>query len=147
MKRLSKASLLGELPRCKREFPRTFGRGSRTEKLMNKLSLKMKLAVGLGSPLAILVALGIVAYNSVGQLGELAHRVEEVTANRDRSSRIETAVEKQTTGVRGFLLAGNEDRLKHDEEGKQEFTDNLDKLAQKLDTEEGKKLHAKIGHA
>jgi methyl-accepting chemotaxis protein len=107
----------------------------------------MKLAVGLGSPLAILVALGIVAYNSVGQLGELSHRVEEVTANRDMSSRIETAVEKQTAGVRGFLLAGGEDRLKQDKEGKQEFSENLDKLAQKLDTEEGKKLHAKIGHA
>src|SRR5207245_2241660 len=27
------------------------------------------------------------------------------------------------------------------------FIDNLDRLAQKLDTEEGKNLHAKIGHA
>ncbi len=114
---------------------------------MNKLSLKMKLGVGLGSPLAILMAMGIVSYKSVGQLEELSHRVEEVTSNRDMSSKIETAVEKQTTGVRGFLLAGKEDRLKPDEEGKQEFTDSMYKLAQSLDTEEGKKLHATIGRA
>jgi methyl-accepting chemotaxis protein len=114
---------------------------------MSKLSLRMKLGVGLGSPLAILVAIGIVAYNSIGQLGDLSERVEDVTARQDMSSKLETAVEKQTSGVRGFLLTGDNDRLKYDEEGKQEFTDNLDKLGKKLDTEEGKKLHGKISHA
>ncbi len=35
---------------------------------MNKLSLKTKLGVGFGSLLIILTAMGLVAYNAVGQL-------------------------------------------------------------------------------
>ncbi len=111
---------------------------------MNKLSLKIKLGVGFGSLLLILMAMGFMAYNSVGQLADISNRVDDIMTKKDMSSQIESALEKQTTGVRGFLLAGKEDLLKHDEEGKQDFASNMDALGKMLVTEEGRKLHAEI---
>ena len=112
---------------------------------MNKLSLKMKLGLGFGSLLIILLAMGLMAYSSVGRLADISHRVDLVMTKKDLSSQIEAAIEKQSTGIRGFLLAGKEDLLKQDEDGKREFADNMEKLAQQLLTyEEGKKIQAEI---
>ena len=111
---------------------------------MNKLSLRMKLSLGFGSLSAILAAMGCLAYTSVGQLADTASRSEQIATRIYLASQIETAVEKQTTGVRGFLLAGKEDLLKHDTEGKQQFAESMDKLSKLLLLEEGKKFHAEI---
>jgi methyl-accepting chemotaxis protein len=108
---------------------------------MNRLSLKMKLGVAFGSMLAILVAMGFVAYDSVGRLADISHRADDIMTKKDLSSQIEAAIEKQTTGVRGFLLSGREDTLQHDEEGKQEFADGMEKLPRLLVLKEGKKLY------
>ncbi|MGA7078241.1 MAG: methyl-accepting chemotaxis protein [Terriglobales bacterium] len=112
--------------------------------MMQKMSLKTKLAVGFGSLLIILTAMGVVAFKAVGQLAEISNRVDEIMTKKDMSSQIEAAMEKQTTGIRGFLLAGREDLLKHDDEGKAEFAENMDRLGKLLVTEEGKRLHAEI---
>jgi methyl-accepting chemotaxis protein len=114
---------------------------------MNRLSLKMKLALSFGGMLVILVTMGFVAYDSVGRQAEIAHRVDDIMTKKDLASQIEAAVEKQTTGVRGFLLSGKEDTLQHDEEGKQEFADNMEKLPKLLILEEGKKLYVEIRHS
>jgi methyl-accepting chemotaxis protein len=111
---------------------------------MNRLSLKMKLGVGFGSLLLILAVLGTVAFNAVGELTEISGRVVRMMAKKDMATQIEASVEKQTTGVRGFLLAGKEDLLKHDEEGKQEYSENMEKMRQTIVTEEGKRLHGEI---
>src|SRR5579864_8597777 len=117
------------------------------EGFMNKLSLKMKLAVGFGGLLLILVAMGFMAYRSVGRLADISNQVDEAMVKKDMASQIEAAIEKQSSGVRGFLLAGNEDLLKHDEEGRKQFADNMEKLGKLLTHEEGKKLHAEILHS
>jgi methyl-accepting chemotaxis protein len=111
---------------------------------MNKLSLKVKLGLGFGVLLFILVVVASVSYNSVGQLTDISRRTDDIMTKKDMSSQIEAALEKQTTGIRGFLLTGKEDLLKHDEEGKQEFADNMEKLGKMLVTDEGKRLHAEI---
>jgi methyl-accepting chemotaxis protein len=111
---------------------------------MNRLSLKVKLGMGFGSVLLMLAIMGIVSYNAVGELTEISDRVVKMMAKKDISSQIEASIEKQSTGIRGFLLAGKEDLLKHDEEGKQEYSENMEKLRQTLYTEEGKKFHAEI---
>jgi len=107
----------------------------------------MKLAVGFGGLLLILVAMGFLAYSSVGRLAHISNQVDEVMIKKDMASQIEAAIEKQSSGVRGFLLAGNEDLLKHDEEGRKQFADNMEKLGKLLTHEEGKKLHAEILHS
>jgi CHASE3 domain sensor protein len=56
----------------------------------------------------------------VSQLVEASDEVDQLMAKKDMASVVEGSIEKQTTGVRGFLLLGREDMLKHDEEGKQE---------------------------
>jgi methyl-accepting chemotaxis protein len=113
-------------------------------KHMNKLSLKIKLGLGFGSLLLILVATGGVAYFSVGRLAETAQQVDGITVEKDMSSQIETGIEKQSAGIRGFLLCGKEDLLKRDEEGKQQFAENMQKLNKLVTREEGKKLLAQI---
>jgi CHASE3 domain sensor protein len=65
-------------------------------------------------------------------------------AKKDMASLLEAGVEKQSTGIRGFLLSGRDDSLLHDEEGKKEFSENMEKLRQTIVTEEGKRLHGEI---
>ena len=114
---------------------------------MNNLSLKMKLGLGFGGLLLILVAIGFVAYNSVGRLADSSNQVDETMIKKDLSSEIEAAIEKQSTGIRGFLLAGKEDLLKHDEDGKRQYNDCMEKLGKLLTHDEGKKLQAEIAHS
>lgn len=115
--------------------------------VMNSLSLKMKLGVGFGTLLLTLIAMGVLAYNSFGQLVNISGRVDLIMVKKDMSSRIETSIEKQSTGIRGYLLVGREDLLQQDEEGKQAFAENMENLAKLLITDEGKRLHAEIRRA
>jgi len=111
---------------------------------MNKLSLRMKLGLGSGNLLLFLAAMGYLAYNSVGQLADIAARAEQVMVKSNLASQIEAAMEKQTAGIRGFLLVGKEDLLKHDDEGKRQFAESMDKLSNLLVLDESKKLQADI---
>ncbi len=111
---------------------------------MKRLSLKIKLGIGFGSLLLILLSMGIVAYQSVRELREISGLVVQMMAKKDMASLIEASIEKQTTAIRGFLLAGDEGLLKHDEEGKEQFAENMEKLRKAIVTEEGKRLHGEI---
>jgi methyl-accepting chemotaxis protein len=111
---------------------------------MKKLSLRMKLGLGSGNLSLFLVAMGYLAYSSVGQLAEISARADEVMVKTNLASQLEAAMEKQTAGIRGFLLVGKEELLKHDEEGKQQFAGSMDKLSRLLVLEESKKLQAEI---
>jgi methyl-accepting chemotaxis protein len=113
-------------------------------KLMSKLTLKMKLGLGFGSLLLILMVLGVVAYDSVGQLADISDQVDKIMAKKDMASQIEAGIEKQTTAVRGFLLAPKEELLKHDEEGKKQYIENMEKLGKLLSYEEAKQIFAEI---
>jgi methyl-accepting chemotaxis protein len=111
---------------------------------MHKLNLKAKLVLGFGSLLAILAAASVVAYNAVGKLTEGSRRADEFMTKVYLSSQIEASLEKQTTAARGFLLAGKEDLLKHDEEGKRQFAESMDQMRKLLITEEGLKRYQEI---
>lgn len=111
---------------------------------MRRLSLKMKLGVGFGGLLMILAALGMVAFNAVGELAQISNRVDAVMTTKDMASQFDAAIEKQTSGVRGFLLAGREDLLEGEEEGKRQFADNMEGLGKLAASEEGKRLQAEI---
>lgn len=77
--------------------------------MMSRMSLKMKLGVGFGTLLVILALMGVVGYRALTQLVDAAHEVDQIMAKQDMATTVEEAVEKQTTGVRGFLLLGRED--------------------------------------
>ena len=111
---------------------------------MKKLSLKMKLGVGFGTLLAIVAAVGYVGYNSANEISKMSDEVVKASDRKELSEAIEIGIEKQSTGIWGFLLAGNEDLLKHDEEGKKEVQESMDQLGKMQVTTEGKKLFAEI---
>ena len=112
---------------------------------MSKLSFKMKLGLGFGALLVLLIAVSLTAYLEIGSLAETADQVDGMMVKKDLTSRIDASIEKQTTGVRGFLLAGREDLLAHDEEGKRAYHEASDRLEKTLVSEKGKKTLAEIG--
>ncbi len=111
---------------------------------MHNLSLKVKLGLGFGGLLVVLLAMALIAYRSIDQIADISSKVESALVKKDMASQIEAGLEKQSTGVRGYLLSGREDTLVHDEEGKQEFEENMQSIQKLLYMEEGKRLHAGI---
>src|SRR5450432_2525971 len=109
-----------------------------------RITIGRKLGLGFGGLLVILAAMGVVAYNAVGQLTRNSQRVVKMMTKKDTASQIEAEIEKQTTGIRGFLIAGREDLLKIDEDGRREFEGNMDRLQNTIVTDEGRRLHAEI---
>ncbi len=111
---------------------------------MNRLSLKMKLGIGFGSLLVVLLAMGFVAYQAVDRLAEISTGVAHNLEKKDMVSQIEAGIEKQSTAVRGFLLNGKEDLLAHGDEGKQEFSENMSSIDKLLIYEHGRALFGEI---
>jgi len=114
---------------------------------MNKLSLKMKLGLGFGVILVIMAAVGGIGFYSTFRLGAVTDNIQVNDQKMLLSQTMETALESQTTGVRGFLLAGKEDLLKHDQEGQQEFKQSADQLEKLLVTDQGKKVFAEMSRS
>lgn len=110
-----------------------------------KLSLKMKLTAGFGAILVILAILGMVSYRTVGQLADMSVVMNGALVNMGLATRLECSIEKQIAGIRGFLLSGREDLLKHDEDGKKEFHETMEELNKLVKTEEGQRLLSEIG--
>lgn len=70
---------------------------------MNQLGLKMKLGIGFGSLLAILIALGLVAHNSVARLSNVSMSVDALAVKKDLVFHEGVAIEKQMAAVQDFL--------------------------------------------
>ena len=96
--------------------------------------------------LLILATLGIISYWTIGNLVETASETESRMTKKTLAYSLESGIEKQTTGVRGFLMAGKEDLLKHDEEGKQNYREAITQLQNTVVTEQGKRLLGDIVH-
>ena len=111
---------------------------------MSNLSLKLKLGIGFGVLLVIMLAVGVIGYDATYRVSDANDVAVANLEKANLTSEMTVAVEKQTTGLRGFLLVGREDLLKHDEEGQKEFQDNSEQLERMLVTEQGKKLLAEI---
>jgi methyl-accepting chemotaxis protein len=111
---------------------------------MAKMSLKMKLGLGFGAILVILVALGITGYTAAVESDRTSDEVEAATTKLANTVGVEAGIEMQSNGVRGFVLTGNEPMLKRDEEGKSQVKENLDSLERLVALPEGKKLLKEI---
>src|SRR5690349_671273 len=98
------------------------------KRMISRLSLKMKMVVGFGTLLLVLVAAGLVGLRCVGRLAYICDSGDDIMTKTGMANQIEGAVEKQTPAVRGYLLAGKEELLKHDGEGKSEYRSRLDQL-------------------
>jgi len=110
--------------------------------MLNKMSLKMKLGVGFGTLLLIAVIVAGVGYYATFRTGEAIQRIVANADQQNLAMEMVEGLEMQTTGIRGFLLAGKEELLRHDQDGQTQFNENADKLEPMLVTEHGKKLLA-----
>ena len=111
---------------------------------MKKLSLKMKLGIGFGAMLMIVVLMGVTAYRSVNKLAALSAEVEDRSHKVLLAKTMSEAIMKTSSGARGFLLRGQESMLERYELGKREFRESLDALSTTVTSESGKKALAGV---
>jgi methyl-accepting chemotaxis protein len=111
---------------------------------MNKLSLKMKLTVGFGVLLAILLAMGIVSYTSVQKLRELSDLSDHRAQGRFLAASVNSIINNQKAEVRGYLLTGQEAEMTRFAENTRTLASLFDKLDTNLNTEKGRALGAHL---
>jgi methyl-accepting chemotaxis protein len=104
------------------------------------MTLKTKLGIGFGTNLVIMLCLATFSYINVGKLDEYFSLALDKSNELEKSQDVELGIEKQTTGVRGFLLAGREDLLTRDNEGQQQYHSAIKALQEKTQSSEGQKL-------
>src|SRR5438034_298159 len=117
------------------------------EQMMSKLSLKMKLAVGFGTLLIILVVIATVAYTAVGSLAEAAKQVGRKASEKEMLVKIELAVAKGRSGSASYLLLNRNEALEVDEEGKRDYKDSIEELTPLVHSDEGKRLFSEVQHS
>src|SRR2546426_95545 len=117
------------------------------EQMMSKLSLKMKLAVGFGTLLIILVVIATVAYTAVGSLAEAAKEVGRKASEKEMLVKIELAVAKGRSGSASYLLLDRNEALEVDEEGKRDYKDSIEELTPLVHSDEGKRLFSEVRHS
>src|SRR6266571_3351744 len=117
------------------------------EQMMSKLSLKIKLAVGFGTLLIILVVIATVAYTAVGSLAEAAKEVGRKASEKEMLVKIELAVAKGRSGSASYLLLDRNEALEVDEEGKRDYKDSIEELTPLVHSDEGKRLFSEVQHS
>jgi len=114
---------------------------------MNKLSLKMKLGVGFGVLLAILIAMGVVSYFSVRRVTELSDTVDLRGEKQLLAADIRSSLDSEKVYLGGFLFTGSEQERNRFQESAGRLTDIMGTLEQLLTTEEDRRLFGKMRHA
>jgi len=92
------------------------------------LGLKAKIILGSSTTLALLLALGIVAYTVIGSLLKSSNMVDHTHVVIEKAMEIEASAVDMETGMRGFLLAGKEGFLDPYNNGKKNFTNRINSL-------------------
>jgi methyl-accepting chemotaxis protein len=111
---------------------------------MSKMSLKMKLGLGFGTVLLTLAVLGIATYSGLGSIQAQARVVASNVEKKELTAAIDTGLEKQLAGARGFLITKDEAQLGRYREGNELLADSADKLEKMLVTDEAKKALADV---
>src|SRR5208283_388771 len=73
-------------------------------RMFDKLTLRMKLALGFGTLILFIAALSLVGYYTVSRLDDAAGLATTAAEKRKLARQIETAVKTTIIGTRGFLL-------------------------------------------
>jgi methyl-accepting chemotaxis protein len=112
--------------------------------MLNKLSLKVKLGAGFGLLLVTLLILGGASYRAIIRLDERAEEVDRKTSEMDFAASLEISTMKESSGIRGYLLTGDEKMLEGYEQGKSGIKETMGKLAPLVHSEEGKREYGEI---
>jgi methyl-accepting chemotaxis protein len=117
------------------------------DSVMNKLSLKMKLGVGFGVLLAILITMGVVSYFSVQKLTQLSAYADSMTQEERLAAHVQDSFNRQRLFVARILLRDGQAERDHFQESGRELAGTMGTLEKLLVTEEGRRLLGKTQHA
>jgi len=90
---------------------------------MNKLTVRMKLFIGFGTLLFVLILSGLTGFRAIVKLDGAADEVARKVTEKDLSMLLMESVFKESSGTRGFLVSGQEKVLERDRDGQREFRD------------------------
>jgi methyl-accepting chemotaxis protein len=93
---------------------------------------------------AILLLTNAVACISTERQRSLFLEVESTTQKETLSAKLELALEKQSAGVRAFLISGSETLRARDDEGKHDFAEAIESLKPRLSSEQDRAILADI---
>jgi methyl-accepting chemotaxis protein len=111
---------------------------------VNKISLKMKLALGFGVLLVIVATMGFVSYSSINKLSDLSDEVSTQMHKSQLASNVDGGIELQTSAGRGYVLSGSEQTLKRREEGEAQADKAMEELYKLLQTDKEKAAWARV---
>ncbi len=112
---------------------------------MKRLSLRMKLAVGFGAPLLVLVIVGAVSYCSIITLAALSADVVDKTHSVAVMHDIEARMNDQKAESRGFLLDNSrQEELERYANNTRLLADDFSTLDLAVHTEKGKQVLSQI---
>jgi methyl-accepting chemotaxis protein len=106
---------------------------------MTTLNLKMKMGLGFGSLVAMMVFLGLLGYRSAVTTETISRNVQFNSTKKDLSQAIRLAIEREKVGGRDALLSGRKETLNS---ARLELQVNMNTLRPQLSTEQSKKLFA-----
>ena len=111
---------------------------------MKRFGLKMKLVVGFGTLLTLLILSGAVGFYSIGRIITAAEGVPFCLKRKEQATAIEVAVRKQVRSASDYVFNGDQPSLQQYGQDKKEVSQRLNELGATLSTEKGKALLAKI---
>jgi methyl-accepting chemotaxis protein len=111
---------------------------------MNKLSLKMKLGLGFGALLAIMLTMGVVSYRSVQKLGELSEVADKKANARFLSTKVNSIMNDQKAEYREFLLSDTEAEMSRYAENNSALAEVFSKLEPLMASDENRRQLAEL---
>ncbi|MCP4706173.1 MAG: chemotaxis protein [candidate division Zixibacteria bacterium] len=96
--------------------------------MLKNLSLKAKILFGSGLTLVLFAVLGFISINSINSLKQSSERVDHTHNVIAEASAIEESAVDMETGMRGYLLAGDDGFLDPYRSGQKNFTNYLNEL-------------------
>lgn len=114
---------------------------------MNKISLKVKLAIGFGILLLVAGSISLVSYTSINRLSDLTDEVDKQLKKTILAGQADGGLELQTSSTRGYVLSGTEATLKRRQEGIREYEKAMAELKPMLQTEKDQETWSQVNES
>jgi methyl-accepting chemotaxis protein len=111
---------------------------------MPNLKLTTQVLIGLIAIFSLLLVNDIASFYAVRTQKQLVAEVESQNQKHDLAATLLLSLEKQSNGVRGFMLTNSDQILARDNQGRAEFADALQKLKATDNTDEIRQTLASI---
>ncbi len=111
---------------------------------LNRLGLKVKIAAGFGSLLAIIVGMGLIGYQAAVESVSLSHEMGQEAAMRDRGHSIQEAFLLERIGTRDVLMGRDNESTHLFEHGEADFREAMETLQPLISTEQDRNLYARV---